>query len=297
MGAGHLAHRAAGNLAISVGRPLAWQPIDTMKLPDSALAMKLPVSGLEVRFRAPDGNDDLAILEVAGGPVERALVVVPRLARLGNGDAAPRWAGLTVTDFEVALLGLRRSLFGDRVACVFRCSSARCGERMELEFSVAVFLEDVKPSLRRLKGIEKCDGWFGLAGPEENRVRFRLPVVEDQVQVVGLPRADRLLMERCIEAKNLNARELARIERAMEAMSPLVSRPLSGTCRACGEQLRMPLHVPRLVMDELRMSAVGVHDEIHAIAQTYHWDEATILAMPQSRRQTYAETIRRQVPL
>jgi len=59
----------------------------------------------------------------------------------------------------------------------------------------------------------------------------------------------------------------------------------------------MPLHVPRLVMDELRMSAVGVHDQIHAIAQAYHWDEATILAMPQSRRQTYAETIRKQVAL
>jgi hypothetical protein len=240
-----------------------------MNLPDAALAMKLPVSGMDVRFRAPDGNDDLAILEMAGGAVERALAVLSRLAPLagsnrgegqGNGSEVARWAGLTVTDFEVALLGLRRFLFGDKVACVFRCSSARCGDRMELEFSIAAFLEDVKPVVApRVKGIEKCDGWFGLAGPRENKVRFRLPVVEDQVQVVGLPHPDRR------------------------------------SCRACGEQLTMPLHVPRLVMDELRMSAVGVHDEIHAIAQTYHWDEATILAMPQSRRQAYAETIRRQV--
>ena len=80
----------------------------------------------------------------------------------------------------------------------------------------------------------------------------------------------------------------------MEKMAPAVSRPLTGTCPDCGESLTMTLHVPRLVMDELRVSAGGVHEEIHEIAAAYHWDEATILAMPQNRRQAYAATIRRQ---
>jgi hypothetical protein len=44
-------------------------------------------------------------------------------------------------------------------------------------------------------------------------------------------------------------------------------------------------------MNELRFAAAGVHEEIHAIAAAYHWDERAILAMPQVRRQAYVETI------
>jgi hypothetical protein len=79
----------------------------------------------------------------------------------------------------------------------------------------------------------------------------------------------------------------------MEAMAPRVSRPLAGNCPECGEALTMALHVPRLVMDELANNATGIHEETDAIAATYHWDEASILAMPQRRRRAYAETIRR----
>jgi hypothetical protein len=78
----------------------------------------------------------------------------------------------------------------------------------------------------------------------------------------------------------------------MEVMAPTVSRPLIGQCRDCGESLIMTLHVPRLIVDELRISAGGVHEEVHSIACTYHWEEASILAMPQNRRQAYAATIR-----
>jgi hypothetical protein len=256
--------------------------------------VELPVSGFEVLFRAPDGSDDLAILEAAGGIVERALAVLPRLATIsGHAGEGRHWTGLTVTDFEAALLGLRQFLFGDTVACVFRCTSGRCAERIEPEFSIAAFLDAAMPRVPR--GVERSPeraGWFRLASNGEGEVWFRLPTVEDQVKVLGQPQARTLLARRCIEAKTRNVRGLARVERAMEAMAPPVSRPVAGSCPECGEWLTMPLHVPRLVMEELRMSAAGVHGEIHAIAQTYHWDEATILAMPQTRRQAYAETIR-----
>ena len=81
----------------------------------------------------------------------------------------------------------------------------------------------------------------------------------------------------------------------MAAMAPVVSRPVEGNCPECGAPVAMPLHVPSLVMDELRESAAGIHQEIHAIAESYHWDEAAILAMPQLRRRAYADTIRGQV--
>lgn len=291
--------------------------------------MRLPVSGLEVRFRAPDGNDDLAILEAAGSALERALSVLPRLAWVGkdavesvagdgrglgrDGDRdsdrewgrAPDgnravWTSLTVTDFETALLGVRRYLFGDRVSCLLRGASHRCGVRMELEFSITAFLQDARPSVPSgMQASGTNPRWFqlnGKTGGGENPVRFRLPSVGDQVIVQDEPHAAASLARRCVDlagGEKLRARTMARAEHAMETMAPLVSRSLEGSCPECGEPVSVYLHVPRLVMDELEASAAGIHEEIHSLAAAYHWDEASILAMPQRRRRAYAETIRR----
>ena len=269
-----------------------------MNLWDSTLATKLPVSGLDVAFRAPDGNDDLAILEAAGSPVHRALEALGRMAHaLGPQQAGVEsgrslWARLTVTDFETALLGLRRFLLGDRLPCIFRCPVPGCGQRMAPDFSIGAFLAQVKPRIPKGLQSSNCGShWFVLTGIAG--AKFRLPLVQDQLEVIGRPRARALLAARCIEADGLSGRQLARIERAMESLAPLVSRPLTGNCPECEQAVSMPLHVPKLVTDELRLSAVGVHEEIHAIAEAYHWDEVAILAMPQGRRQAYAEMIRR----
>lgn len=266
--------------------------------------MELPVSGMDVVFRAPDGNDDLAILEAAGGPVEQGLTLLERMAQVHSGDGGAResgfenlsgWNEFTVTDFEAALLGLRRFLFGDKAGCVFRATAHTCGVPMEMEFSIASFLGELKPALpRRVEPAREHTGWFTLQGSDEEQLRFRLPVVDDQLKALNRADGVALLSARCIHASNLNARTRARVERAMEAMAPPVSRAVTGNCPDCGEALTMTLHVPRLVMDEMRKSAAGVHAEIHEIAAAYHWNEATILAMPQSRRQSYVATIRRQ---
>ena len=263
--------------------------------------MKLPVSGIDVQFRAPVGSDDLAILESAGNVMERAGLVLARLscvAERASGAHDPAfgeadwWAQLSVTDFEVALLGLRRHLFGDELTCMSRCSAPTCGARMELALSITRFCADVRPKLPRQ--VERCGepaGWFRLREHDADEIRFRLPSVADQAIVFGRPSARALLAGRCIDAHG-GARAVARVERAMEAMAPIVSRPLTGQCTECGAAMTMRLHVSQLVVDELKMAATGVHEEIHAIARTYHWDEQTILAMPQSRRQAYADTIR-----
>jgi hypothetical protein len=266
--------------------------------------MKLPVSGLELRFQMPDGNDDLAILEALGDPLERALVALSRLAAVdeseGSAEVAARcfqgrpagfWAGLTVTDFETALLGLRRFLFGDKVACVFRDRLHKCGVRMELEFSITAFLDEARPHSPR--GVQPSEDpcWFLLRADDKRDLRFRLPTVEDQLHAMRAADGAALLARRCIDATDRSA--LRRAEKAMEELAPRVSRPLAGNCPDCGEALTMTLHVPRLVMDELANQAAGIHEETDAIAKTYHWDEAAILAMPQRRRRAYAETIRR----
>ena len=262
--------------------------------------MLLPVSGLRVLFRSPDGSDDLAILEAAGNAIERALAVLPRLVLetqqsvegQGQGQDSRFWEALTVTDFEAALLGLRRSLFGDSVTCLYRDPGHACEVRMEVEFSVAALLEQAQPRVRGgVRAIESEPGWYGMATKEGAMLRFRLPSVGDQLQVMGESRAAALLIERCLNGGAAGGRLPARVERAMEALAPAISQPLQGYCPECRQALTIPLHVPQLVMDELCDRATGVHAEIDQIASAYHWQEAVILAMPQSRRKAYAEII------
>jgi hypothetical protein len=265
--------------------------------------MRLPVSGLDVNFRLPDGHDDLALLEAGGESdgtaIERALEALCRLAKLTHGIEAETtplpWQSLTITDFEYALLGLRRFLFGDTVRCLFRCA---CSERMEIEFSIATLLREAQPRTPRsvLPSTARA-GWFVL---REKHITFRLPVVNDQLDALASPSPYAQLEQSCIEGTvdsgrpeaHPDARTAAIVERAMEAMAPTVSRPIAGRCAACGEGMSLQLHVPSLVLDELRASAAGVHSEIHAIAATYHWQESAILALPQLRRQAYTEAIR-----
>ena len=295
--------------------------------------MRLPVSGLDVTFRLPDGHDDLAILESrTASPhpqdaytiLERALDALTRLTMLtqptdfndsfdstslqNSHPTTPRVPHLrdsltiakvgsltnatlpfpdtTITDFEHALLGLRRFLFGDSVHSLVRCT---CSERMEIEFSIATLLRDSHPCTpSRVLPAPDRPGWFTLP---EKHIAFRLPTVADQLHVLTSPHPYAVLEQRCIDAPHPDRRTLSTVERAMEIMAPAVSRPITGICAACGESIRLQLHVPTLVLHELCASASGIHREIHAIAATYHWPESTILALPQLRRQAYIEVI------
>jgi hypothetical protein len=263
--------------------------------------MRLPVSGLEVGFRLPDGHDDLAILEaraeLRGTAIKNAIDALGRLAQIvktTQAEPTPSsspWLLLTITDFEYALLGLRRFLFGDTVRCVFRCA---CSERMEIEFSIATLLRDARPRTpSRVLLSATRSGWHSLP---EKQITFRLPVVKDQLDALESDAPyeylEQCCIERAVDSTLPSARTTATVERAMEAMAPNVSRPIAGACAACGAAVTFQLYVPSLVLDELRASAAGVHSEIHAIAATYHWRESAILALPQVRRQAYTEAIR-----
>jgi hypothetical protein len=278
--------------------------------------MRLPVSDLDVSFRLPDGHDDLAILEPGGASrstsTERALDALCRLGTLSptaspSGDQSQAvfnpspWLCLTVTDFEFALLSLRGFLFGDTVRTLVRCT---CSERMEMEFSIAPLLREAQP--RTPSGVVPSSvrvGWYILPG---KLISFRLPTVSDQIEALASSFPYAQLVQCCIE-RSIDAgqsdeagrpdmqpgvRSTAAAERAMEAMAPTLSRPISGACAVCGASMTLQLHVPSLVLNEIHSSAVGVHSEIHAIAANYHWPEAAILALPQVRRQAYTEAIR-----
>jgi hypothetical protein len=264
--------------------------------------MRLPVSDLDVSFHLPDGHDDLAILEAGGegrrSVLEEALEALCRLATFKHStETRSIWMELTVTDFEHALLGLRRFLFGDAVHCLVRC---RCSERMEMELSIGALLREASPHTpRHVLPSDSREGWYRFSGKD---ITFRLPSVADQIEALASSLPYALLKERCIERISgvaeekdpqlPHTRSTGVAERAMEAMAPTVSRPVTGVCAACGTSMTLQLHVPSLVLRELRTSSASIHSEIHVIAATYHWQESAILALPQLRRQAYTEAIR-----
>jgi hypothetical protein len=121
---------------------------------------------------------------------------------------------------------------------------------------------------------------------------FRLPTVRDQADVLGAADGAQRLIQICIEPADPPARLRGRIERAMERLAPELSREVEGACPACGGRVAGTIHVPFLVMEDLRRAAAGVHDEVHRIASAYGWSEAEILALPRMRRRQYADRIR-----
>ena len=242
--------------------------------------VRLPVSGLEAAPRLPDGADELAMREMTGSPVARAIVLAERLA--GPGD----WGGLTVTDFETLMLAIRTQVWGEEIDLGLTCPG--CRSRIEIAFSVDDYTRGPAP---RQPAAVTADpdhpGWYLL-----DEKRFRLPTAADQAAVAGRSDAAAALADRCIAGPRPRAPERTRIERAMSAMSPEVSRPIQGRCPDCGTEVEAPLHVTRLVIAEMVRDGAGLHDDVDLIARAYHWPETDILSLPRPRRQAYAERIR-----
>jgi hypothetical protein len=249
---------------------------------------RLPVSGMQVAIRPPDGEDDLLLHEARGSSVAVALSLVGRVARLASGEEAD-WASLTVTDFEWLVVALRQLVLGPVLQCGFACPHPGCGERVQLDIPLAAYLAPVRPTRPRdVTSVEGRPGWFRL-----DEAAFRLPTAGDQAATLDRPGGARLLARDCIEPPGLNPKLRARIERAMAAMAPEVSRPVAGHCPACGASVQAGLHLPSLVVAEFRRAAAWVIDDVHLLASAYGWTETDILALPGHRRQDYARRIRR----
>jgi hypothetical protein len=146
---------------------------------------------------------------------------------------------------------------------------------------------------RRPRAVQQTDapGWFGLAG---ETVKFRLPSARDLAALVEGPRPESDLFRGCVEPADVPVRLRRRIERAMEALAPPLSRTLTGRCPECGRSIDIYFDVRSFVLPELREHAASVYQDVHLLALHYKWPEEDILALPRSRRMHYAEMLRDQ---
>lgn len=248
--------------------------------------MHLPVDGRVVRLRPLAGADELAVAEARGGVLETALVLLDRLVAPVDGGPDD-WSQLSVTDFELLLLAVRRELFGDLVRSDFFCPEEDCGERVEIEFSVADFAAAVAPG--RPRGVSDDPdrpGWRKVGG-----LAVRPPAVSDQM-IAQAGGGEEALVRRCIDPPDAPARQRNRAVAALQALAPEVSRTLEGVCPGCRRPVHAVFHVPGFVVAEVRRAVSRMTDEVDLIAAAYHWSEPEILALPRARRQAYAARIR-----
>src|SRR5262245_18468512 len=250
---------------------------------------RLPVSGWKVVVQPPNGTDDLVILETERNAIARAITLLARVARRADADNAD-WPALCVTDFEVMLAVLRQTVLGPAMTCAFDCPRPACRERVEVGFSLADYVGAARPRRPHDVIVSDRPHWFRL---RDATISFRLATAADQSAVLGRSDAAQLLAQRCLDPADMSGPARVRAERAMATMAPEISRPIVGRCPACDATVHAGLHLPSLVMTELRRAAEGLHEDVHVLASAYHWHEEAILALPRIRRQDYAMRARR----
>ena len=222
---------------------------------------------------------------------DRALArtLAARLARTADGLPLNPDA-LCVTDLQALLLRLRQTLAGDKIRTEVICTSAECGARIDIAFRISEYLES--QPVRMPNGVTPSeDGWFRLEGEV---ARFRLPSVQDLCAVEACAQPDRELLHRCIEPAQISSTLRKRMERAMGAMAPSLSRTIEGKCPECGCLVELYFDIETYVLRELSDHAAGIYQDVHLLAFHYKWPEDRILALPRNRRMQYVELLRSQ---
>jgi len=251
---------------------------------------RLPVTGFEVALRKPTGAEELLLHEKSNSSAELALELIARVATRVDGEPA-EWSVLPVPDFEALLLRLRQATLGDTVRADTTCTTSSCGARVDVSFRIEGYLEHERPRTPSAVEADAERGWFRLRGEV---VRFRLPVVADQLAATQCDRPERELMRLCIQPAEIGARLRKRVEVAMASLAPPVSRLLEGQCPECRAALTVYFDVQSFVLRELRERVASLYHDVHLLAFHYKWAEETILALPRDRRMCYAEMLRQE---
>ena len=127
----------------------------------------LPVSGVPVLFRTPEGVDELLLAESTGSPLHLRVEAARRLTPPMNTEL--NWNDLPYGDVDAALLAFRQSMTGDRLIAEVRCPY--CVVWCDTELSVSAYLAANKP--KRLAAVNpERDGWYSWRD-----LRFRVPTV------------------------------------------------------------------------------------------------------------------------
>ncbi len=256
----------------------------------------------EARLRPLTGDDEAFLLDAGDffSPAARTTALLSRcLVGMGQlEDVTPGLVrALTVGDREALLLHLRRITFGDSLPCVLVCPRAGCGKKMDLDMRVSELL---LPAYGNSQESYECDV---IAEGAEYHVRFRLPTGADQElaadrSFADLPAAERLVLQLCVKQISDDETgiraveewplELAdRIGAKMAELDPQAEILLHLKCPECENEFTAEFDAAAYFYQELRGRIPHLYQEVHRIANSYHWSESEILGMTPRKRMVY----------
>jgi hypothetical protein len=191
------------------------------------------------------------------------------------------------------LLALYEKTFGVRVDCFTQCP--QCPEK--LQFALAI--KDIQVSSEQK---EKSEVGELISG--EFRLRFRLPNSVDLAEITNcreVEAARHLLVQRCvleatcneapISISDLPAEIITHLAERMGKCDPQAEVIFHFQCPTCQHRWQALFDIVTFFWTKLATQAKRLLQEVHILAQFYHWREADILAMSTWRRHCYLEMI------
>ncbi|MEO1079484.1 MAG: phage baseplate protein [Pseudomonadota bacterium] len=240
--------------------------------------------------------DELSLLKVLERGLDqpaykRALLLLEAVQPGVNGEGL---AAMPIGQRDRCLLLLREQLFGSRMECTLACPN--CGEA--LEFSCSVTDLCLEPALPHDQHLELLHG--------DIAVRYRLPNSDDlatALQDNPESNGQAAVLERCIQLVTDNDRDItgqplpveiqAAVLEGMESADPQGNVELDMTCPSCAEQWQSPFDIVAYLWSELEAWGQRLLGDIHALASSYGWTEAEVLAVTPWRRRQYLERLAR----
>lgn len=214
----------------------------------------------------------------------RALLLA---AAAGPAETAGR---CTIGECDRRLLDLREALLGGEMPCLFDC--AACGGVIEFALDTA--------DLRLPYG---AAGVLHEIAAEGHVVGFRAPTWDDVAALAGAsgPDAERRLLARCVVAARAGDAPVAAAD-LPDAVAEAVSAGLAEidaqaqirlnlACPACAARATAAFDIVGHLWAEFDAWARRLLREVHALACSYGWSEAAILAMSPARRRLYLDLV------
>lgn len=241
----------------------------------------------DVVLRPLTGRTEMTLVDL-GAQTGAALSFPKRVSRflaetvdrVGGAPVAP--AALSVGDRQYLVRQIGARLGSDQVWLAGAC------QECDAPFEVPV-TQSTLPVKRA--GPEYPAQQMSLNG---TRCALRSPTGADQEAIAALSpeAADKALFDLLVESidtEELGEEARARIEAAIEDLSPEVALEVAACCPECGADLRIEID-PYLALSQ---PPSDILEDVHLIASRYHWAEEEILALPRSRRQAYLARIDR----
>jgi hypothetical protein len=190
------------------------------------------------------------------------------------------------------LLDLRAATLGPTLTSFARC--IHCGEALEFQFSAASVRQ---PEPAMLTFACEAAGY---------RLRCRLPASRDLAAIGDLgdvEQARLLLLQRCtlhasfdgalVPVDALPDEVLPALAGAMSELDPGAETRFLLTCFNCGKDSSVLFDIVSYFWTEIDAYAKRLLFEVDALARSYAWREADILAMSSLRRKHYLDMIGR----